>query len=317
MADPESLWRLYRQRHGGQDPWRVGEEPVTGEWPRVQGAADRAVDGEIMGSSHKQAARKYQREHPGVTFPEAKRAVARPASGSSPAQLPDQVPWVRRLKEHHDVAPCFFCGLDTLTRSAGDVSVDPKRTQVYCDNDQCDAREIEVIVVGDDTQSTRSRTDVRILQRFAPIADRPASSLIEEIGDWIPGATPAGRTQPTVCLFCGEPTCVPASDDVVGDTGRLRLRCTNAACGVAEMEVLVMRDGTPWTQSRDDVRALNAIIPRRGGTSVGEEIVIYRVSDLRFTPEEVLAGRLSGPFPPGNGPDPAADDSDRAARFEG
>src|ERR1700756_1130753 len=51
---------------------------------------------------------------------------------------------------------------------------------MYCDNDQCDAPEITVIVMSDDTQSTQSRTDVRILQRFAPVADRPSSSLVEE-----------------------------------------------------------------------------------------------------------------------------------------
>jgi hypothetical protein len=251
-----------------------------------------------MGSSHKGAARRYQREHPGVTFPEAKRAVARPASGSTPARLPDQVPWVRCLEDRHDVAPCFFCGHDTLMPSAGDLSVDLRRIEMYCDNDQCDAREIAVIVMSDDTQSTQSRIDVRILQRFGPVADRPSSSLIEEVGDWIPGAVPAARDRPTVCLFCGERSCVPASGDVAGDTGRLRLRCTNAVCSVAEVEVLVLRDNTPWTRDRADVRALEAIIPRRDGTRVGDGVV-YSMSRLRFTDEEVLERRVSGPLPPG------------------
>lgn len=251
-----------------------------------------------MGSSHKEAARRYQREHPGVTFPNAKRAVARPTGGSPPAHTPDQVPWIRSLEDHHEVARCFFCGHNTLMRSAGDLSVDPRRIEVYCDNDQCDAREIEVIVMSDDTQSTRSRTDVRILQRIAPVAHRPVESLIEEVGDWIPGAAPVARDLTSVCLFCGERSCVPASNDVSGDTGRLRLCCNNAACGVADVEVLVLRDNTPWTRERADVRALEAIIPRRGGTEVGD-VVVYTFRELRFTDEEILERRVWGPLPPG------------------
>ncbi len=65
-----------------------------------------------------------------------------------------------------------------------------------------------------------------------------------------------------------------------------------------------MRDGTPWTQDRDDVGALGKLIPQRGGTRVGG-VTIYSVSisvsvsvsDLDFTDDEVLAARVSGPIP--------------------
>lgn len=153
-----------------------------------------------MGASHKEAARKFMREHPGTTYPAAKRAVAR---NSAPAPDPRShpIPWARRGR--HDIAaPCFFCGNDdSLIRSSGDLRPDRRRVQVYCDNDQCDAREIEVIVVEDGTEATAERTDVRILAKFAPVSGRPISSLIEEFGDWIPGAVPAARTAASVCLF--------------------------------------------------------------------------------------------------------------------
>jgi hypothetical protein len=81
------------------------------------------------------------------------------------------------------------------------------------------------------------------------------------------------------------------------DTGRIRLHCTNARCSVVKVEVLVLRDGTPWTQDRDDVSALEKIIPRRRGTRLGGGIEIHSLDDFRVTPEEVLARRVSGPLP--------------------
>lgn len=251
-----------------------------------------------MGSSHKHAARRYQLEHPGTTFPEAKRAVARSTAGSTPPRTPDQVPWIRGLDDDHEPARCFFCGHTALKLSSGDLRVDPRRVQVYCDNDRCDAREVEVIVMTDATESTRSRTDVQMMQRIAPIAHRPAETLFETVGDWIPGQRPVARDMPAVCLFCGQRSCRRVAGDVAGDTGRLRLGCTNHACSIGDVEILVMRDNTPWTHDRADVRALDAIVPRRGEEQVAG-MTIYKPSELRFTPEEVLEGRVSGPLPPG------------------
>lgn len=252
-----------------------------------------------MGSSHKKAARDYQQAHPGVTFPEAKRAVAYKATAELKPWISGQIPWIRTLRDCENLAPCYLCGKRTVLRSfSGDMKSDHGRVQVYCDNDQCDARETEVIVVRDGTKTTPERTDVRIMEQFEPVTNRPSWTPIEEHGDWIPGATPAARTEKTVCLFCGEQTCISSPADVPADTGRLRLRCTNPRCSVSEVEVLVMRDGTGWTQERADVKALDAIVPRRPGTRVAG-IEIFSVSDLREPPEGVdeLALRLSGPVP--------------------
>ena len=41
------------------------------------------------------------------------------------------------------------------------------------------------------------------------------------------------------------------------------------------------------------MRALDAIVPRRGGEQV-TGMTIYTLSELRFTPEEVLERRLRG-----------------------
>lgn len=248
-----------------------------------------------MGSSHKEAARLFMREHPGTTFPAAKRAVARGAAVIPQSSAPHPIPWLRRMVRENS-ASCYFCGDDTLIRSGGDLPVDHRRVEVYCDNDQCDAREIEVIVVDDGTEDTAARTDVRILTEYGPMVDRPASSLIEEFGDWIPGAAPAARAKTSVCLFCGESTCEPAPADAAGDTGRIRLRCNNSHCDVIDVEVLVVRDGTPWTQGRDDIHGLDKIVPRREGTQVGG-ITLYTPAALRFTAEEILAHRISGLVP--------------------
>ena len=248
-----------------------------------------------MGASHKEAARKFMREHPGTTFPAAMRAVARDTAIIPKLPSAQSIPWLRRVRRESS-ASCYFCGVDTLIRSAGDLSIDHRRVQVYCDNDRCDAREIEVLVVDDGTENTSARTDVRILAENGPVVDRPASSLVEEFGDWIPGAAPAARGATSVCLFCGEASCDPSPADTAGDNGRIRLRCTNARCSVIDVEVLIIRDGTPWTQGRGDVSGLEEIIPRREGTTAGG-VTFYTPADFRFTAEEKLARRVSGPMP--------------------
>lgn len=249
-----------------------------------------------MGASHNKAARMFMREHPGTTFPAAKRAVARSTVRASDSPAPQAIPWLRRRVARENPASCYFCGATTLVRSSGDLLVDHRRVQVYCDNDQCDARATEVVVVDDGTKDTRARTDVRVLAEYGPVLDRPASSLVEEVGDWIPGATPVARTGTTVCLFCGEASCRPAPADAAGDTGRIRLRCNNTDCDVIDVEALVLNDGTPWTQGRDDVEGLEKIIPRGEGTKSGG-VTFYTSADFRFTDEEILARRVSGPMP--------------------
>ncbi len=80
-------------------------------------------------------------------------------------------PWIRRQSrlgagsatDNGGGAQCYFCGENTLKRSFGDLSADAGRVGVYCDNSDCDAREITV-VVDRDGAGAGSRADVRTLQ---------------------------------------------------------------------------------------------------------------------------------------------------------
>jgi hypothetical protein len=159
-----------------------------------------------------------------------------------------------------------LCGKRTAIQSFGDLPTDHGRVQMYCENEHCDARETEVIVVDDGTTTTPGRTDVRIMARYGRVTTTRPSWWMEQVGrDWATGTVPSARTVngKTTCLFCGEQTCTPSRNDVPADTERLRLHCTNPRCSVSEVEVIVTRDGTSWTRNRPDVKALDAIVPRR------------------------------------------------------
>lgn len=78
------------------------------------------------------------------------------------------VPWVRETLEgsafgSSGYAQCYFCGELSVKLSVGDLSSDSGRVEVYCDNGNCDAREVTVIVTRDGHRSDR-RADVRILE---------------------------------------------------------------------------------------------------------------------------------------------------------
>lgn len=77
-------------------------------------------------------------------------------------------PWLRALQSATFGEPgvgyavCLFCGAPALKLSMSDVDVDHGRLTVYCDNSNCDAREIEVLVTRDGGNALR-RCDVRAL----------------------------------------------------------------------------------------------------------------------------------------------------------
>lgn len=78
-----------------------------------------------------------------------------------------ETPWVRGTLEGSPYdsagyAQCYFCGDMTAKLSADDLNGDSGRVEVYCNNGNCDAREIVVIVARDGNHSDR-RADVRIL----------------------------------------------------------------------------------------------------------------------------------------------------------
>lgn len=70
--------------------------------------------------------------------------------------IPGATPWVR------DGGPsmCVFCGKQTCIRSRTDVRADSGRVQLYCENPECDVREVELIVTRDGTATTSNRPDV-------------------------------------------------------------------------------------------------------------------------------------------------------------
>lgn len=80
-------------------------------------------------------------------------------------------PWVRRTAPAGFTASvhngggvtCYFCGKDTAKVAAGDVGADSGRVRLYCDNGNCDAREVTILVERDGAGASR-RADVRALR---------------------------------------------------------------------------------------------------------------------------------------------------------
>jgi hypothetical protein len=77
-------------------------------------------------------------------------------------------PWLRRRQQdttyghEPNSVQCMFCGAQTVKRSGGDRDDDPGRLELYCDNADCDAREM-VLLVKRDNAEAGSRADVRAL----------------------------------------------------------------------------------------------------------------------------------------------------------
>lgn len=206
-------------------------------------------------AAKKNAARAYQAAHPGTNFTAALRAVEHTAPPNDWA--PGQVPWIRTI----DRTPitCYLCGKTTMITSFGD-SGDRGRVQLYCDNGQCEAREVEVIVLRDGTAATSNRADVQVLVGIAAAAHH-RTELPDAGNSWIAGAVPWARSAPgpQLCVFCGQTQCIRSRGDVAADTGRIQLYCDNDRCEAREVELIVMRDGTVETLKRPDVEALRAI----------------------------------------------------------
>lgn len=98
-------------------------------------------------------------------------------------------PWLRREQPEATadagaVATCYFCGRPSVKRSIGDYDADPGRLRVYCTNPACAAREVIVLVQRDGADS-RSRADVRAIERIDNTAGTPARRP-----DGLPGSPP-------------------------------------------------------------------------------------------------------------------------------
>lgn len=207
-------------------------------------------------SAKKRAARGYQQANPGTTYPAALRAVEQTAPAADWTH--GSTPWIRTIGR--SPITCYFCGRTKAIRSSGDDKKDQGRIQWYCDNGNCDAREVEVIVLRDGHPATLNRADVTVLSAIAPAAHHPSTPL-GEWDHWIPGATPWARTVegPLPCMFCGQQAAIRSRGDDPSDCGRIQLYCDNQGCDVREAEVIVMRDGTIETMERPDVATLKEI----------------------------------------------------------
>lgn len=207
----------------------------------------------MASTNHRKRARTYQQAY-GVSYTHALRAVT--ASGGWANGI---TPWLRHSRKPFT---CYFCGSVAAIRSWGDLDGDTERVEFYCQNSDCKAREVDVLVVDDGTDRTRRRADAKALLRFPGevLADPVLINGDEQLG-WmvrmspLPAARTSGQVQ---CLFCGERTCDvdPTGDS---DIGRLTLYCRNPRCAAGTAIVLVGRDGTPATQEREDVTALREI----------------------------------------------------------
>lgn len=109
------------------------------------------------------------------------------------------VPWLRRQQKNAtfghepDGVQCMFCGAKTLKRSMGDRDEDPGRMELYCDNTDCDAREM-VLLVTRDGAGAGDRADARALRLIdrgtldvhaaypAEVESRDMSELMEQRG---------------------------------------------------------------------------------------------------------------------------------------
>lgn len=231
------------------------------------------------------------------------RAVSRSGGvGLNRAVTLPATPWVQRTVGE---TGCYFCGQQSAVLSYEDLAADHRRVQIYCDNSDCDAREVDVIVLDDGTEATRNRTDVRIVGHFAPDGDRPEWVGLGPGSDWAAGTTPFLRRtgRPATCLFCGESTCVLADDDVSEDTGRLRICCTNPGCTVQRGEAVLMRDGLAWASRRPVAEALRGLFLTRADRKKAQlppgEFAAFPVSDFHEPADGVdpLQMRISGPVP--------------------
>jgi hypothetical protein len=104
-------------------------------------------------------------------------------------------PWVRRAltidgwqSRPGKSVLCYSCGKDSAKIASEDVSSDRGRVEVYCENTDCDARTVTILVQKDGA-GARRRADVRALARVdaephpeAGEAHRPSLSAVGDDG---------------------------------------------------------------------------------------------------------------------------------------
>lgn len=248
----------------------------------------------------KQQARELRRSNPGMRLADAMAALRPQDTVTHMRWSFGYAPWIRGAS---DPCGCLFCGQDTVILSLGDMAEDSGRVQIYCDSSDCDAREVEIIVVEDGTAATRGRKDVRILGHFTP--EKPRNFWNGPGAAWSSGTAPAVRSGDvmTTCVFCGEQTCTLSRNDIAADTDRIRIHCRNSQCAVQEAEALLKRDGYGSQSDRPVMKALRALFISRADR-LSEDLPsgafrAFPFSDWATPAEGVdpLQMRISGPVP--------------------
>lgn len=190
----------------GKAPWiRIGREPITcylcGKTTMIRSSGDEKTDSgrvQVYCDNVRCEAREVElivlRDGTSATLhradvrvldtvaPEAHHSAREPSEWED--WIPGATPWVRMAAEP---VTCVFCGKDTALRSRADVAADCGRVQVYCDNPQCDVREVELIVMRDGTNKTMNRPDVAQLKDLdSPPAARASAGvpIIRPFAEW-------------------------------------------------------------------------------------------------------------------------------------
>ncbi len=98
-------------------------------------------------------------------------------------------PWFRsqaKMASRVDrpIARCYFCGEESAILSFGDLAQDHGRIEIYCDNGQCDAREMTIIV--ERGEGASDRADVRLLRGLdeESTSEAPPELRSRSLAEW-------------------------------------------------------------------------------------------------------------------------------------
>lgn len=177
----------------GTAPWiRSGRDPITcylcGETTMIRSSGDEEADSGrvqvycrnlrcdareveliVLRDGTSATLRRADAQVLNTVAPRAHHRAQEPSAEGS--WIAGSTPWVRIAAGR---ATCVFCGSRTAALSRADVAADCGRVQVYCDNPQCDVREVELIVMRDGTNKTMNRSDVAQLNN---LDDPPAAKV--------------------------------------------------------------------------------------------------------------------------------------------
>lgn len=86
-------------------------------------------------------------------------------------------PWIRSHLREDERPRCPFCGSRALVLSDGDVRDDDLRIELYCDNSDCNVREMTILAMR--IAEPNQRADVRALQEIDTQGDPDGMSTAD------------------------------------------------------------------------------------------------------------------------------------------